>query len=280
MGTLYLVATPIGNLEDITLRALRVLKEATLIAAEDTRTARRLLAHFHLTTPVTSYFEHNKLAKIDSILGALERGDVAVISEAGMPGLSDPGYELVRAALEHGVRVVPIPGASALTVALVASGLPTDQFVYLGFLPRQKSARRKLLQSVADESRTLVAYEAPHRLRAGLDDIAEILGDRAVCVARELTKVYEEFLRGSVDAAREHFSKITPRGEFTLVIAGKTAEDARRTPAEGAAWDDARVREAVRDLIAAGMPRTDAVKRVARESGRDRREVYQLAISR
>ncbi len=280
MNTLYLVATPIGNLEDMSLRALRVLKQVTLIATEDTRTARNLLTHFGLATPVTSYFEHNKLTKLDHILEALERGDVAVISEAGMPGLSDPGYELVRAALERGIRVAPIPGASALTTALVASGLPTDQFVYLGFLPRQKSARRKLLQSVADEPRTLVAYEAPHRLRASLDDIAQVLGNRTLCAARELTKLCEEFFRGSADAAREHFAKTAPRGEFTLVIAGKTAEDRRKTKDEHVAWDDARVREAVRDLIAAGLPRTDAVKRVARESGRERREVYQLAISR
>ena len=278
MGTLYLVATPIGNLEDITLRALRILKQVALVAAEDTRTARNLLRHFGIATQVTSYFEHNKLAKLDRILDALERGDVAVISEAGMPGLSDPGYELVRAALERGIRVVPIPGANALTAALVASGLPTDQFVYLGFLPRQPGARRKLLQAVADEPRTLVAYEAPHRLRASLDDIADILGDRAVCVARELTKMYEEFFRGSVSEARTHFAKTAPRGEFTLVIQGKTEDEGRTT--EKTAWDDARVREAVRDLIAAGMPRTDAVKRVARASGRDRRAVYQLAISR
>ena len=280
MGTLYLVATPIGNLEDVTLRALRVLKEVALIAAEDTRTARNLLRHFGIATQVTSYFEHNKLAKLDRILRALERGDVAVISEAGMPGLSDPGYELVRAALARDIRVVPIPGANALTTALVASGLPTDQFVYLGFLPRQSSARRTLLESAADEPRTLVAYEAPHRLRASLDDIEDILGDRAVCIARELTKVYEEFFRGGVSDAREHFAKIAPRGEFTLVIAGTTEDRSagRRTEKNG--WDEARVREAVRDLIAAGMPRTDAVKRVARESGRDRREVYQLAISR
>ena len=279
MGTLYLVATPIGNLEDITLRALRTLKEVTLIAAEDTRTARNLLRHFGITTQITSYFEHNKLAKLDRILDALERGDVAVISEAGMPGLSDPGYELVRAALARGIRVVPIPGANALTAALVASGLPTDQFAYLGFLPRQASARRKLLESVADEPRTLVAYEAPHRLRASLDDLAGIVGDRAICVARELTKVYEEFFRGSVSDARKRFAETAPRGEFTLVIAGADPKGLSN-PSGLEKWDEARVREAVCDLIAAGMPRTDAVKRVARESGRDRREVYQLAISR
>ncbi len=277
MGTLYLVATPIGNLEDITLRALRVLKEVALIAAEDTRTARRLLAHFHISTPVTSYYEHNKLDKLDAILAALEEGDVAVISEAGMPGLSDPGYELVRAALAHQCRVVPIPGPSALTAALVASGLPTDQFVYLGFLPRQKHARRRLLQSVADEPRTLVAYEAPHRIRDALEDIAGTLGDRPICVARELTKLYEEFYRGSVSGARIHFANAEPRGEFTLVVAGKPAGDAA---AALEPWDDARVVQAVQDLIAAGVPRTEAVKRVAREAGRERHQVYQLSIAR
>lgn len=278
MGTLYLVATPIGNLEDITLRALRVLKEVSLIAAEDTRTAHALLKHFSISTPVTSYFEHNKLMKLNQILRALERGDVAVISEAGMPGLSDPGYELVCAALEREIRVVPIPGASALTAALVASGLPTDQFVYLGFLPRQRGARRKLLQSVADEARTLVVYEAPHRVRASLDDLAETLGDRAVCVARELTKLYEEFFRGSVSEAREHFAAHPPRGEFTLVIAGKSTEHRAQNIDRSDVWDDARVVEAVRELMAAGIPRTEAAKRVARESGRDRREVYRLAV--
>jgi 16S rRNA (cytidine1402-2'-O)-methyltransferase len=310
MGILYLVATPIGNLEDMTLRALRVLKEVSLIAAEDTRTARHLLAHFGITTPVTSYFEHNKIQKLQAILGALELGDVAVISEAGMPGLSDPGYELVRAALEHDVRVVPIPGPSALTAALVASGLPTDQFVYLGFLPRQKSARRKLLELVADEPRTLVAYEAPHRIRQALDDIADTLGNRAISIARELTKLYEEFFRGTVEEARERFRAREPRGEFTLVIAGKNTEytpalaggpsggplgSARgiqntegRTQntgkgaqsAEGQMWDDARVVRAVQELIATGMARTEAVKRVARASGRDRRQVYQLATNK
>lgn len=278
MGILYLVATPIGNLEDITLRALRILKEVALIAAEDTRTARHLLSHFEIATPVTSYFEHNKLEKIENILAALERGDVAVISEAGMPGLSDPGYELVRAALERGVRVVPVPGPSALTTALVASGLPTDQFVYLGFLPRQKSARRKLLRSVAKEPRTLIAYEAPHRIRDALDDIAETMGDRSISIARELTKLYEEFFRGRVNEAREHFEAHEPRGEFTLVIAGKSGGPEIPDSGGDSTWDDARVLAAVRDLLATGLARTEAVKRVAKASGRDRREVYQLAI--
>ena len=197
-----------------------------------------------------------------------------------MPGLSDPGYELVCAALERGIRVVPIPGANALTAALVASGLPTDQFVYLGFLPRQKSARRKLLQSVVDEPRTLVAYEAPHRIRASLEDMADILGDRSICAARELTKVYEELFRGRVSDARERFARTAPRGEFTLVIAGADLTGFENPSGLKKTWDDSQIREAVRDLIAAGMPRTDAVKRVAHEAGRNRREVYQVAISR
>jgi 16S rRNA (cytidine1402-2'-O)-methyltransferase len=278
MSILYLVATPIGNLEDISLRALRILKQVKLIAAEDTRTARHLLSHFEIATPLTSYFEHNKLDKIENILAALDAGDVALISEAGMPGLADPGYELVRAALARGIRVVPVPGPSALTTALVASGLPTDQFVYLGFLPRQKGARRKLLQSVADEPRTLIAYEAPHRIDEALDDIAETLGDRSICAARVLTKIYEEFFRGSVSAAREHFALHAPRGEFTLVIAGKTAAAEAADQPSNPPWDDDRVLESVRDLIATGLARTEAVKRVARASGRDRREVYQLAM--
>ena len=278
MGILYLVATPIGNLEDITLRALRVLKEVSLIAAEDTRTARKLLTHFEIAKPITSYFEHNKRAKLEAILDALERGDVAVISEAGTPGLSDPGYELVCAALARDFRVVPIPGANALTAALVASGLPTDQFVFLGFLPRQKSARRKFLQSVADESRTLIAYEAPHRVRASLEDLAEILGNRAICIARELTKLYEEFFRGSVNDARKHFAAHAPRGEFTIVIAGKTAASSEQSTVNSEQWSNARIVSAVRELMTAGVARTEAAKRVARESGRERREIYQLAI--
>ncbi len=279
MGVLYLVATPIGNLEDITLRAQRVLNEVSLIAAEDTRTARALLAHLGITTPVTSYFEHSRLTKLNRILDALARGDVAVISEAGMPGLADPGYELVRAALARGWRVVPIPGASALTAALVASGLPTDSFVFLGFLPRQKNARRKLLASIASEPRTLIAYEAPHRVRESLDDIAAALGDRAICVARELTKMFEEFFRGSVNEARAYFAEHAPRGEFTFVLAGAPADRRRLPAAESELWSDEQVRDAVRELIAAGVARTEAVKRVARQSGRARQHVYRLAMA-
>ena len=220
MPVLYVIATPIGNLEDISLRALRRLQEVKLIAAEDTRTTRHLLNAHNIKTPLTSYHEHSKRAKLDYLLNYLEKEDLALVSEAGMPGLSDPGYELIVAAIEHGISVVPIPGASAVTTALVVSGLPTDQFLYLGFLPRRKGQRQRLLSSIVDEPRTIVAFETPHRLKKALSDIEEILGNRRLSVCRELTKVHEEIFRGRVSEAREHFSE--PRGEFSLVIEGKT----------------------------------------------------------
>jgi 16S rRNA (cytidine1402-2'-O)-methyltransferase len=220
MPVLYVIATPIGNLEDISLRALRLLQEVKLIAAEDTRTTRHLLSAHNIKTPLTSYHEHSKRAKLDYLLNYLEKEDLALVSEAGMPGLSDPGYELIVAAIERGISVVPIPGASAVITALVVSGLPTDQFLYVGFLPRRKGQRQRLLSSIVDEPRTIVAFETPHRLREALSDIEESLGNRRISVCRELTKVHEEIFRGRVDQAREHFAE--PRGEFTLVIEGKT----------------------------------------------------------
>lgn len=275
MSILYLVGTPIGNLEDISLRALNILKSVSLIAAEDTRTAKQLLAHFDIHTPVTSYYEHNKLTKLDRILDALQTGDVAVISEAGMPGLSDPGYELVQAAIARGIQVSPVPGPTAVLTALVASGLPADKFYYLGFLPREPRLRRRLLESVKQESLTLIAFEAPHRIRETLQDLEEILGAREVCVARELTKVFEEFRRGPISEVRKHFEEVEPRGEFTVVIAG--AENAQGR-GKRERWDDARVKKQVRALLKKGVPRTEAVKRIARASHRDRREVYELAL--
>jgi 16S rRNA (cytidine1402-2'-O)-methyltransferase len=217
---LYVIATPIGNLEDISLRALRLLREVKLIAAEDTRTTRRLLTAYDIKTPLTSYHEHSKRAKLDYLLDYLEKEDLALVSEAGMPGLSDPGYELIVAAIGRGISVVPIPGASAVITALVVSGLPTDQFVYVGFLPRRKGQRQRLLNSIAEERRTIVAFETRHRLTEVFNEIEEILGDRRLCVCRELTKVHEEIFRGRVSQAREHFAE--PRGEFSLVIEGKT----------------------------------------------------------
>jgi 16S rRNA (cytidine1402-2'-O)-methyltransferase len=217
---LYVIATPIGNLEDISLRALRLLREVKLIAAEDTRTTRRLLNAYDIKTPLTSYHEHSKRAKLDYLLGYLEEEDLALVSEAGMPGLSDPGYELIVAAIGRGISVVPIPGASAVVTALVVSGLPTDQFLYLGFLPRRQGQRQRLLSSIVDEPRSIVAFETRHRIREALSDIEETLGDRRLSVCRELTKVHEEIFRGSVSQAKEHFAE--PRGEFSIVIEGKT----------------------------------------------------------
>ena len=220
MPALYVIATPIGNLEDSSLRALRLLREVKLIAAEDTRTTRRLLTAYDIKTPLTSYHEHSKRAKLDYLLDYLEKEDLALVSEAGMPGLSDPGYELIVAAIAREISVVPIPGASAVITALVVSGLPTDQFVYVGFLPRRKGHRQRLLNLIAEERRTIVAFETRHRLTEVLNEIEEILGDRRLCVCRELTKVHEEIFRGRVSQAREHFAE--PRGEFSLVIEGKT----------------------------------------------------------
>lgn len=220
MPTLYVIATPIGNLEDISLRALRILREVKLIAAEDTRTTRRLLNAYDIKTPMTSYHEHSKRAKLEHLLDCVENEDLALVSEAGMPGLSDPGYNLIVAAIERGICVVPVPGASAVITSLVVSGLPTDQFVYLGFLPRRQGQRQRLFSSLVDERRSLVAFETPHRLGEALSDIEEILGDRRLSVCRELTKIHEEIFRSNVSEAREHFTE--PRGEFTLVIEGMT----------------------------------------------------------
>jgi 16S rRNA (cytidine1402-2'-O)-methyltransferase len=215
---LYVVATPIGNLEDITLRALRVLGEVQLIAAEDTRTARKLLNRYNINTRLTSYFEHNKRMKMPVLLQTLEDSDIALISEAGTPGISDPGYELIKAAIEKGIQVVSLPGSSAVTTALSSSGLPADQFVYLGFLPRKKGEKRTLLASLSEEPRSLVCFESPYRVIDSLAAMLEVLGDRNVAVCREMTKLHEEIYRGILSDAVKHFQK--PRGEFTIVISG------------------------------------------------------------
>jgi 16S rRNA (cytidine1402-2'-O)-methyltransferase len=266
MPTLYLVATPIGNLEDITLRALRVLREVGLIAAEDTRTTRKLLARYGIKTPLTSYNEHNKRAKTPYILDTLKSRDVALVSEAGMPGISDPGYDLLLAAIREGIEVVPIPGPSALTTALAISGLPTHQFLYIGFLPSRSGERVRLLESIATERRTILAFEAPHRLRESLADILKTLGDRRIAVCREMTKLHEEVFRGTVSEALAHFQE--PRGEFTLVVEGAPEREAVR--------DTAWAREALRRLRMEGRKAREAVDRVAAASGLPRREVYRL----
>ncbi|MCB9452292.1 MAG: 16S rRNA (cytidine(1402)-2'-O)-methyltransferase [Anaerolineaceae bacterium] len=271
MGILYLVPTPIGNLEDITLRALRILREVSLIAAEDTRTTRVLLQYYDIPTPLTSYHEHNKLAKLDALFAALETGDVALVSDAGTPGISDPGFELVGAALGQGIQVVPLPGANAITTALVASGLPTDSFVYLGFLPRKTKALADLLDSLVDERRTLVAYESPNRLTDTLALVLEQLGDRAVCVAREVSKFYEEFQRGTCSTVLNYYREHPPRGEITLIIGGAPEESS-------ADWDATRVRAALDARLEVGESLSRAAKAVAAESGWSRRDVYALGV--
>ncbi len=274
MGTLYLVATPIGNLEDITLRALRVLREVRLIAAEDTRHTRKLLAHHHIPARLLSYHEHNKAARVAQVLAALSGGDVALVSDAGTPGLSDPGYELVNAALQAGHTVCPVPGPSAVTAALVASGLPTDSFVFLGYLPRQAGERRRLLATLAGEQRTMVAFEAPHRLRSSLKDLARAFGEaRLAAVCREVTKVHEEFLRGTLGELTRRFAEQVPRGEITLVIAGARLGPGVQRPR----WSEARVRRALNAKRAEGLSLAAAARHVAEISGWSRREVYRLS---
>ncbi len=266
MSTLYLVATPIGNLEDITLRALRVLRECALIATEDTRTTGRLLAHFDIEKPLASHHEHSRATHLERILAALEVGDVALVSEAGTPLLSDPGYELVQAAVERGFSVVSIPGPSALMAALPISGLPTDRFLFLGFLPRKAPDRRRALVEVAGERATLVFFEAPHRLRATLADAVDSLGGERQCaVCRELTKLHEEVWRGTLAGALAEWRDREPRGEFTLIVEG--APEPRR-------WNEGQVRSALVALRAEGISRSEAARRVARQSGWAKSDVY------
>ncbi|MDX1686405.1 MAG: 16S rRNA (cytidine(1402)-2'-O)-methyltransferase [Candidatus Promineifilaceae bacterium] len=270
MGTLYLVGTPIGNLEDITLRALRTLREASLIAAEDTRTTGRLLKHHEIDTPLTSFHEYSDEARIGELIDRLAVADVALVTDAGMPGLSDPGYRLVRAAVEAGVTVSPIPGPSAAVSALISSGLPTDSFLFLGFLPRQRKARREALANAGGLPYTLVIYEAPHRLVKLLKDVDAVLGDRPLVVARELTKLHEEIWRGTAGDAIEYFGKDRVRGEITVVIRGAGEEEA--------AWSEAEVERAMARLLADGVRRKEAAERVAAQAGWRKREVYDLSL--
>lgn len=268
MPVLYIVATPIGNLEDISIRALRILGQVKLIAAEDTRTTRHLLDKYEIKTKLTSYYEHSKRNKIDYLIQILKENDVAVVSEAGMPGISDASYELVQEAVKNNIQVVVIPGASAVITALVASGLPADQFVYIGFLPRTQKARQHFLETVADEQRTMVAFEAPHRLLKSLEDIKMVLGDRNIAICRELTKKYEEIFRATVSESIQHFSQ--PRGEFTLVIEGLKPE---------VKHIDETVREMMIKLRKEGMTAREAVSKMVAETGVSRKELYSLWIS-
>jgi len=268
MGTLYLVATPIGNLEDVTLRALRVLSEVSLVAAEDTRTARKLLSHHGVSARVVSYTEHNMKRRTPELLRALEAGDVALVSEAGMPAISDPGYELVVAAIEAGHEVSPLPGPSAVTAAVAASGLAAREFTFAGFLPRRSKARRDLFERLGNGPGAIVFFESPHRMRATLADLAEVLGERRIAVCRELTKLYEEIFRGTAAEALEHFEK--PRGEFTVVVESGDGSLPEVPEDE--------LRAALRKLRAGGLSARDAAAQVAQETGMPKRQVYALSI--
>jgi 16S rRNA (cytidine1402-2'-O)-methyltransferase len=280
MGTLFVVATPIGNLEDVTLRALRVLGEVRLIAAEDTRTARKLLSHHGIGNRLVSYNEHNSAVRVPRILEALREGDVALVSEGGTPVISDPGLDLVAAAVEAGFEVVPVPGPSAVTAALAVSGLPTRQFTYVGFLPRRRGERRRRLASLRDDPRTIVAFESPRRLRGSLADALAELGERRITVCRELTKVFEEVFRGTIGEALAHFAE--PRGEFTLVVEGSPFDSSTKLRAGTlrTSGDTGQAEEAARDELARrrrdGEPAKLAVPAVAKRYGLSRREAYRL----
>jgi 16S rRNA (cytidine1402-2'-O)-methyltransferase len=270
-GRLYLVATPIGNLEDITLRALRVLHEVDLIACEDTRRTQKLLNHYEIKKPLVSYHEHNEMTRAPELVIELERGgQIALVSDAGMPLISDPGHRLVSLCIRHSIAVVPVPGASALVAALAASGLSTDEFLFVGFLPARSAARRRALERLLPEQRTLVFYEAPHRLADTLRDAAALLGDRPACIAREVSKVHEEFRRGTLSELAAHAAAGSMRGEITLLLGAPTpGETAAAAPTTQSLAE--RVDELIRE---AKVNRKEALKLAAKEHGLTRRAAY------
>lgn len=272
-GKLYLVATPIGNLEDITLRAIRVLGEVDLIAAEDTRNSGRLLKHLNISKPLISYFEHNKKIREDHLIKELAMGkNIALICDAGTPGLSDPGADIVGAAVSEGIEVIAIPGASALLTALTASGLGKGSFCFEGFLPRVKNARRKVLASLAAEQRVMVFYEAPHRLLAVLADMSESFGqERQIAVGRELTKMFEEICRGDIGQMIDYFTSKPPRGEFTLIVAGALEEEIIID------WDE--VEAEFTGLLNGGLSRKAASKEVAIRYKLKSKDVYAIGLN-
>jgi 16S rRNA (cytidine1402-2'-O)-methyltransferase len=272
-GTLYIVATPIGNLEDMTFRAVRILQAADSIAAEDTRHTGKLLQHFQIKTPQISYHEHNRHQRLPELLEKLRLGkDIALVTDAGMPGISDPGYELVKACADANINIIPIPGASACIVGISASGLPADRFVFEGFLPVKGSERQQSLEVLQIEPRTIILYESPHRLRQTLQDLANVLGtDRQIVLARELTKMHEEFWRGSIEKAIELYTTREPQGEFTLVIAGiQTAAPV---------FSESAIKAELQTLIESGISRSQASRQLAQQTSLPRRQIYQLALT-
>lgn len=273
-GELYLCGTPIGNLEDMTFRAIRILKEADLIAAEDTRQTQKLLNHYEIQTSLTSYHEHNKKTKGEYLLGLLLEGKkIALVSDAGMPGISDPGSDLVQLAVAEGIKVIPVPGAVAAITGLVASGLPTQSFVFEGFLSRVPKKRRNRLRELLKETRTIIFYEAPHRLDKALTDILEIWGNRQVVVARELTKKHEEIWRGDLVQALEYFGEGKARGEITLIVQGISEVEKERREEERLPLE-----KQVEFLVGQGLDKKEAIKEVAKNNGISKREVYQIIL--
>jgi 16S rRNA (cytidine1402-2'-O)-methyltransferase len=273
LGRLFLVGTPIGNLEDITLRAIRILKEVDLIAAEDTRRTGKLLQHLQIDTPQISYHEHNHNSRIQELLDRLQKGtQIALVTDAGMPSISDPGVKLVAAAIAQGITVIPIPGGTAVISALAASGLPTDRFVFEGFLPQKHQERQASLELLSRETRTIVIYEAPHRLLKTLTDLATIVGqEREIVLARELTKIHEEFWRGNIGQAIALYTQERqPKGEYTLVLRGAVTTKVSMSTAE--------LKIELRELLAQGMTRSQASRHLAQLTSLSRREIYQLDL--
>lgn len=273
-GKLYLCATPIGNLEDITFRVLRILKEADLIAAEDTRNSIKLLNHFEIKTPMTSYHEYNKIEKGRELLGRLLEGkNIALITDAGTPGISDPGEELVRMCCDAGVEVTSLPGAAACVTALTLSGLSTRRFAFEAFLPSDKKERQEVLKELPNETRTLIIYEAPHRLLKTLKELLEVLGDRRVTVCRELTKKHETAFRTTIAEAAAYYEEEAPRGECVLVIEGRDRKEMKAE--EQRKWGELSLEEHMDVYLGQGVPRKEAMKLVAKDRGVSKRDVYQ-----
>ncbi|AFZ28918.1 protein of unknown function UPF0011 [Gloeocapsa sp. PCC 7428] len=272
-GILYVVGTPIGNLEDITFRAVRILQSVDLIAAEDTRHTGKLLQHFQIATPQLSYHEHNRHSRVPELVQKLSEGKaIALVTDAGMPGISDPGYELVKACIAANISIVPIPGASAVITALCAAGLPTDRFVFEGFLPAKGKERQQRQAALETESRTMIFYESPHRLRQTLQDFANCFGqDRQIVLARELTKLYEEFWRGSIADAIAHYNQREPQGEYTLVVAGVPPSKLHLTEAE--------IKAELQKIMAQGISRSQASRQLAKEISLSRSQIYQIALA-
>ena len=277
-GALHIVGTPIGNLDDLSIRALEALRRSDLIACEDTRRTRVILDRHGMKARLVSYHKFNEAARCETILAALREGkSVALVSDGGTPGISDPGALLVRRAREEGFRVVPVPGPSALTALLSASGLPPGPFTFIGFLPHRQGERRRMLSTLRPEARPLVFFESPHRILATLQDALEVLGDRQAVLGREMTKVHEEFLAGTLGAVRESLGRRSVKGEIAFLVAGADEAGARRTTGDAQPADESPAR-AVRRLVAAGCDRKEALRRVARERGLSRREVYRLVL--